>query len=143
MNTKNYQDDTRTSGVGQRLITRSAMVFDLDNTITNHEPNTSYSEMKPNIKLIEKLNDYYDEGYHIIIYTARNMRTFKGNLTQIGLQTVPTIERWLEKHNVKYNELIWGKPWCGDNFYVDDRAVRPSEFLSHTRDELFELLRNE
>jgi len=24
-----------------------------------------------------------------------------------------------------------GKPWCGeDGFYVDDKAVRPSEFLA-------------
>ena len=34
-----------------------------------------------------------------------------------------------------------GKPWCGhEGFYVDDKAIRPSEFLALSRAEITELL---
>ena len=43
--------------------------------------------------------------------------------------TLPIIKDWLLANNVPYDEIIIGKPWCGMNgFYVDDRAIGPSEF---------------
>ena len=45
--------------------------------------------------------------------------------------------------DIPYDEIIYGKPWPGHNgFYVDDRAVRPDEFLNHTPEKLVELCEN-
>jgi capsule biosynthesis phosphatase len=104
------------------------LVVDLDGTITL--ANTSdYENVLPNLEVIEKLRVYQSNGFAICIFTARNMRTFKGNIGKINIHTLPLITKWLDKHNVPYDEIIVGKPWCGeDGYYVDDRAIRPSEF---------------
>ena len=39
--------------------------------------------------------------------------------------------------DIPYDEIIYGKPWPGHKgFYVDDRTIRPDEFLNSTIDEL-------
>lgn len=82
-----------------------------------------------NIKVIAKLKEYKSQGFRITIYTSRNMRTFKGDIEKIKANTLPQILAWLEKHAVPYDDIVIGKPWCGfDGFYVDDKAIRPSEF---------------
>ena len=44
---------------------------------------------------------------------------------------------WLEKWDIPYDEIMYGKPWPGHKgFYVDDRTVRPDEFLTCSVDEL-------
>jgi capsule biosynthesis phosphatase len=56
----------------------------------------------------------------------------------------PVILAWLARHDVPFDELYVGKPWCGtEGFYVDDKAVRPSEFLALSPDEIAALLARE
>ena len=51
---------------------------------------------------------------------------------------------WLARHQIPYDEIHVGKPWCGtEGFYVDDKAVRPSEFLALSHDEIHALLAKE
>jgi len=48
---------------------------------------------------------------------------------------------WLDRHRVPYDEIHFGKPWASKvGFYVDDRAVRPDEFLSMSREQIEILL---
>ncbi|TYK65331.1 HAD hydrolase family protein [Colwellia echini] len=119
------------------------LIVDLDGTITLG--NTSdYINVLPNIALIEQLRNYKNDGFSIVIATARNMRTYQGNVGKINIHTLPVITAWLDKHNVPYDEIIVGKPWCGhDGFYIDDRAIRPSEFNSLTFDEITQLINKE
>lgn len=119
------------------------LVVDLDGTITLG--NTSdYRNVLPNMEVIEKLRLYRELGYEIVIQTARNMRTFEGNLGKINIHTLPIITEWLDRHEVPYDEIHVGKPWCGfDGFYVDDRAVRPSEFARLTPEEIDTLIEQE
>ncbi|MFA0013655.1 HAD hydrolase family protein [Vibrio lentus] len=119
------------------------LVVDLDGTITI--ANTSdYKNVVPNLELIEKLQEYKEDGFSITISTARNMRTYEGNVGKINIHTLPIITEWLDRHNVPYDEILVGKPWCGnDGFYIDDRSVRPSEFSSMTFGEITELLSKE
>ena len=45
-----------------------------------------------------------------------------------SLRTRCCIVNWLNKHDVPFDEIHIGKPWCGDDgFYVDDKAIRPDE----------------
>ena len=49
----------------------------------------------------------------------------------------------LDKWEIPYDEILYGKPWPGHKgFYVDDRTVRPDEFLKYNVDELNEICRN-
>ena len=114
------------------------IICDLDNTITIDASSESYDEKKANLEIIRKLNDYRELGYEICIFTARNMRTCEGDLQKITQYTVPIIEKWLNKYNVPYDELLIGKPWCGEGFYIDDRAIRPSEFLTLSEEEILD-----
>jgi capsule biosynthesis phosphatase len=48
---------------------------------------------------------------------------------------------WLDKHSIPYDEIHFGKPWAGnEGFYVDDKTIRPNEFLNLNYQEIQELL---
>lgn len=116
------------------------IVIDLDNTITIDIP-CSYEQKPPNKNVISKLHSYKKKGFCICIYTARNMRTHESNIGKINIETLPEIIKWLDKNDVPYDEVIVGKPWCGEEgFYVDDKAIRPSEFSSLNIEEINEIL---
>ena len=116
------------------------LVLDIDDTITKTDIDRPYSEVEPRIDVIEKIREYKKSGFKIIFYTARNMRTYAGSIGKINAFTLPVILSWLEKHQVPYDEVIVGKPWCGhDGFYVDDRAIRPSEFVNLPYDEILKI----
>ena len=42
---------------------------------------------------------------------------------------------WLERHNVEYDEILFGKP--NADVYIDDRAVRFEEW-AHISDDLLQ-----
>lgn len=107
------------------------LVVDLDNTLTLGGDGQSYESATPNTALIERLRQYKEDGFEIVILTARNMRTYQGQIGKINVHTLPVVLAWLDAHGVPYDEVVVGKPWCGfDGFYIDDRAVRPDEFIS-------------
>ena len=84
---------------------------------------------------------YRDMGFEIVIFTARNMLTHQGEIGKINVHTLPIVLDWLNRHEVPYDQVIVGKPWCGTNgFYVDDRAIRPDEFKNLSRMEIKRLL---
>lgn len=119
------------------------LIFDLDGTLTNG-CDGDYEFATPNLDVIEKLKDYKRSGFEIVISTARNMRTHKGNVGKLNKHTLPVILSWLEKHGVPFDEIYVGKPWCGfEGFYVDDKAIRPSEFCSLSHLEIKLLLDKE
>ena len=119
------------------------IVIDLDGTLTI-DSDLPYEAKLPNTKVIEQLKTYSKEGFYIVVQTARNMRTYENNIGKINIHTLPTVINWLKKHEVPFDEVIMGKPWCGfDGFYVDDKAVRPSEFASLTFKQVKELLNKE
>jgi len=93
------------------------------------------------VKILNRIIEYKALGYEIIIMTARNMRTYNNSVGKINANTLPIIINWLDKHKVPYDEVHVGKPWCGtEGFYVDDRAVRPDEFVKLGYGEICELL---
>lgn len=119
------------------------LIFDIDNTITFTERG-DYANALPNLALIDKLKEYKENGFEIVLFSARNMRTYGGNIGKINANTLPTLLEWLNLHDVPFDEVIVGKPWCGfDGFYIDDRAVRPSEFTSMSYEEIIHLLEKE
>ena len=106
------------------------LVFDLDGVLALDDPARPYAEREPNRPVVEKLRQYKAEGFEIVICSARNMRTYAGQIGKINANTLPLILDWLARHGIPYDEIHVGKPWCGtEGFYIDDRAIRPSEFV--------------
>jgi len=62
-----------------------------------------------------------EDGHYIIIYTARNMETYQGNMGKITAYQVPIIIEWLRTWKIPFDEVIVGKPLA--DFYIDDKAV--------------------
>ena len=116
------------------------LIFDLDDTLCTTQ-NGDYANAQPIIEVIEKLREYHRQGFTIIINTSRNMRTFQGNIGAINKNTLPIIIDWLRRHDIPYDELYVGKPWCGfEGFYVDDKAIRPDELVKLSYAEICQLL---
>ena len=99
-------------------------VFDLDNTLVTYPViPKDYTSVLPIKKMIDLVVHLKSKGNYIIIYTARRMATHGHNvgavIKDIGRITFDT----LEKFNIPYDELVFGKP-LGD-IYIDDRAYNP------------------
>jgi capsule biosynthesis phosphatase len=117
------------------------LVIDLDNTLC-FDGAGSYGEAKPKLDIIDQVRHYKKIGFDIVIFTSRQMRTHQGSIGKINAYTLPVIIDWLQKFNVPYDEIHVGKPWCGnDGFYVDDRAIRPEEFLRLSYDEIMDVVK--
>ena len=116
------------------------IIIDLDNTLTLSCTN-DYQFKKPNLQVVAMCRKYKQLGFEIVVFTSRNMNKYKGDLNLIQLHTFPLIIEWLEHYKVPYDKLIVGKPWCGFNgFYVDDRAIRPDEFVKLSYNEISKML---
>jgi capsule biosynthesis phosphatase len=123
---------------------RDRVVFDIDGVIARKNNDLDYGDRNPHLDVVEQLREYDRNGYYIILYTARNMNTHEGRIGKINADTAKTLLQWLEKHQIPHDEIHYGKPWCGHNgFYVDDKAIRPSELLANSQDEIDELLNQE
>lgn len=119
----------------------NSFIFDIDGTICPIKlPNEKYEDLIPYPEMVKKIRSLKKRNFKIVLFTARNMRTYDQDLEKILLYTKPKIEKWLEKWDIPYDELICGKPWPGkEGFYVDDRTIRPDELLNHSLKELKEI----
>lgn len=87
------------------------IICDIDGTICTHEDD--YADARPERGAIAILNELFDAGHEIILWTAR------GSLSGHNWEDVT---RWqLAKWGVKYHELRMGKPYY--DLWIDDRSV--------------------
>lgn len=117
------------------------IIFDIDDTICT-TVNGQYSKSQVNEDVVKGIIKYKALGFNIILSTSRNMRTYEGNVGKINVNTLPVLIEWLNKNNIPYDEIYMGKPWCGtEGFYVDDKAIRPDEFVKLSYEEIIDLTR--
>jgi capsule biosynthesis phosphatase len=118
----------------------NTIVIDLDDTITVAGV-SEYIDAPVREDVVEQLRNYREKGFKITILTARNMRTYEGDLDKIKQFTLPIIIEWLAKNDVPYDDIVVGKPWCGnEGFYIDDKAIRPNEFTTLTHEQICRLV---
>ncbi|RHF69803.1 capsular biosynthesis protein [Fusobacterium mortiferum] len=124
------------------IESEKVIVMDIDGTLCEiKSKEQSYLEVVPKYNILKKLKNMKEQGFYIILYTSRQMRTYEGNIGKINANTGKVLFQWLEKHDIPFDEIYFGKPWCGKNgFYVDDKAIRPSEFEKLNYDEILALL---
>lgn len=120
------------------MFSEYSFVFDIDGTICKIKgKGERYEDLVPYPEIVEKMRYYKEQGAKIILYTSRNMNSYNGNLGMINAHTAPILLEWLRKWDIPYDEIVYGKVWPGHKgFYVDDRTIRPNEFLSCNIEEL-------
>ena len=95
------------------------IICDVDDTIsvsTTHD----WENAIPNIPVINKINKLYDEGWTIILMTARGQVSCNGDFKQADKKYRKTMESWLKRHEVKYHMLSFEKYLA--SYYVDDKS---------------------
>jgi acid phosphatase class B len=92
------------------------IVVDIDDTIIfSRRENGVYHIRQFNDALIYRLNEHYERGDEIICHTGRHWDHMR------------TTTQQLIASRLKYHALAMGKPPA--DVYIDDKAVRPDEFL--------------
>lgn len=103
----------------------NTFVIDIDDTIC-FTSNRDFENSIPNKSVINKINELYNKGWKIILYTARGGKSCK-TLKEKELKYRDVTERWLKENNVQYSELVFGK--MNADYYVDDKNMSIEEFL--------------
>ena len=94
--------------------------FDIDNVICKTKKK-NYKNSKPNKRAIKKINQLYDQGYIIKIFTSRYMGRNNENVSKAKKQGYKMTINQLKKWKIKYHRLIFGKP--SFDLFIDDRAL--------------------
>ena len=79
----------------------------------------NYKDAVPNEQMINIVNNLFDEGHEITIYTARGVGR--------GIDMSSLTEKQLSQWGVKYNKLYNNKPPA--DIYIDDKALNIKEFM--------------
>jgi capsule biosynthesis phosphatase len=97
--------------------------IDLDGVICNLKAEgQTYDQLLPVPGAPEKLKELKNNGHYIIINTARHMKTCQGNVGMVTARIGPITLQWLEKYEIPYDEIYFGKPHA--EVYIDDNAFR-------------------
>ncbi|SFR58832.1 acylneuraminate cytidylyltransferase family protein [Anaeromicropila populeti] len=88
-------------------------VFDIDGVIAQLEPKLAYDKAKPNEPMIRIINQLYEYGNEIILFTARGYVT--------GIDWTDVTKEQLGRWGLKYHQLHFGKP--NADYYVDDKML--------------------
>jgi hypothetical protein len=117
------------------------IAFDLDDVLC-HRSNQfenlgplKYSYCIPNKKMIELVNSLYDDGHKIVIYTARGMTQFNGNVIEIYGQLYTKTLNNLDEWGLKYHQLVMGK--IHYDVLIDDKVLNS---LNITKDSITQFL---
>ena len=116
------------------------IVIDLDGTICAlKQKNETYADVLVKPGAVEFINKLKQEGHYIIIQTARNMATCESNMGKVIKNVGKVTLDWLEKNEVVYDEIYFGKP--NANIYIDDRAFRFEDWQNISTEQLETLAR--
>ena len=95
-------------------------VFDIDGTLCTLVKNAQYKNAEPIYERINKVNNLYEKGHYIKLYTARGSNT--------GIDWEEITRNQLSNWNLKYHELIINCKPHGDLF-IDDKAINADSFF--------------
>jgi len=101
--------------------------FDLDNTLCK-TIDKDYSASTPIQEMIDRVNYLYDNDHEIVIFTARGMGKFKGNVDKVYETYYELTESQIKRWGIRYTKLILGKP--SFDFFIDDKNEKIEEFKS-------------
>lgn len=106
---------------------QKVIAFDLDDVIcyrSNEYENLGpdkYDYCLPNQEVVDLVNSLHDNGNKIIVYTARGMGQYNGNVSliysKLYIKTIQQLNSW----GLKYDQLVMGKIYY--DVLIDDKAL--------------------
>ena len=118
------------------------IAFDLDDVICFRPKGyedlgpAKYAYCQPYEEAIELINSLYDEGYKIVIYTARGMSQFSGNVSEIYSNLYVQTSKQLRSWGLKYHQLVMGK--IHYDVLIDDKVLNSANI---TKEEIISFLK--
>ena len=94
--------------------------FDLDGVLCEQTIG-DYENASPNTKMILMLNNLYEEGNRIIIYTSRFMGRNNEDVINTYKEGYNYTYKQLQDWGVKFHDLFLGKPRY--DILIDDKSV--------------------
>jgi len=123
---------------------QKTIAFDLDDVLCfrpkgyEHLGPSKYNYCYPIEENVQLVNSLYNEGYKIVIYTARGMSQFNGNVTEIYSQLYSQTIKQLNSWGLKYHQLVMGK--IHYDVLIDDKVLNSYEI---DKEAIIEFLSNE
>lgn len=111
----------------KRMVPVKIIAFDLDDVLCQRDPNIKvsgiekYDHCQPIQKNIDIVNSLYEDGHKIIIYTARGMTIFSGNVSDIYSNLYDKTFNHLNKWGIKFHQLVMGK--ISYDVLIDDKCL--------------------
>ena len=99
---------------------KKTICFDIDNMICK-TIKSNYKKSKPIKKNIKFINQLYNQGHTIKIFTARYMGRTEDDEKQAKKRAKKITLDQLENWSVKYHKVFFGKPSA--DFYIDDKSL--------------------
>ena len=106
------------------------IAFDLDDVICyrikgyEHLGPQKYDYCQPDLEVIDLINNLYEDGNKIVIYTARGMTQYNGNVALIYSELYSKTIKQLNDWGLKYDQLVMGK--IHYDLLIDDKALNSS-----------------
>lgn len=95
------------------MLDQKVIAVDIDGILTVETKGWSgeiYSQRTPRFENIKKVNELFDRGHSIILFSSRYRE-----------EAYDVTKEWLEKHGVRYSDLILGKLLY--DVLIDDKAL--------------------
>jgi len=113
------------------------LAFDLDDVLCVRKINyggvDKYRTCSPIQKNIDILNECAELGAKIIVYTARGMSIFKGDISEVYSNLYVLTESQLKEWGVRYDKLVMGK--IHYDLLIDDKVLN-SENIDDIKERL-------
>ena len=94
--------------------------FDLDGVICTNTWG-DYKNAKPIFPAINKVNSLYNNGFKIIIFTARYMGRNNEDINKANIEGYEFTKNQLTEWGLKFHKLLLGKP--SYDLFVDDKSI--------------------
>jgi len=110
------------------------IAFDLDDVICyrikgyEHLGPQKYDYCQPDLEVIDLINNLYEDGNKIVIYTARGMTQYNGNVALIYSELYSKTIKQLNDWGLKYDQLVMGK--IHYDLLIDDKALNSSDLTT-------------
>tara|TARA_R100000008_G_C3441421_1_gene94617 strand:- start:51 stop:455 length:405 start_codon:yes stop_codon:yes gene_type:complete len=118
------------------------IAFDLDDVLCRRNTDVGevdkYLSCYPIQKMIDICNECYDNGYKIVVYTARGMTSFDGDIHDIYDNLYELTKDQLSKWGVKYHRLIMGKAHY--DILIDDKTINSNRIKK--KEDIIKFLEN-
>jgi len=114
------------------------IAFDLDDVICSrpegveHFGINKYDLCVPNEDMVKLVNQLYDDGNNIVIYTARGMSQCEGDIDKVYELLYDKTTSCLKNWNVNYHKLVMGK--IHYDILIDDKCINSDKINKQTID---------